>query len=149
MKASGEQYDERIVECAWDEDLQSWKFMRFRDDKHDGNFIDIVDKIIESIRDGVVQAQVGLAIVTRAWTWADRMASVAGTGTSDSCRPEGEEGKSSTGSWTPARSNSAIKTRCTTINSATWHASTERLSNAYRTRVWRRSSWWWFTTLTT
>lgn len=32
--------------------------MRFRDDKHDGNFIDIVDKIIDSIRDGVVEAQV-------------------------------------------------------------------------------------------
>ncbi|KAG7528157.1 hypothetical protein FFLO_06376 [Filobasidium floriforme] len=57
IKASGEQYDERIVECAWNEDLQSWTFMRFRDDKHDGNFIDIVDKIIDSIRDGVVEAQ--------------------------------------------------------------------------------------------
>ena len=60
MKASGDQYDERIVECAWDDELQSWKFMRFRDDKHDGNIIDIGDKIIYSIKDGVVQEQVSL-----------------------------------------------------------------------------------------
>jgi hypothetical protein len=61
-KATGEQYDERIVECCWDEGLQSWKFMRFRDDKHDGNFIEIGDKIIHSIKDGVVQKQVGARV---------------------------------------------------------------------------------------
>lgn len=64
MKASGDQYDERIVEVAWDEELQSWKFMRFRDDKHDGNFIDIGDKIMSSIMDGVVQEQVSPATRT-------------------------------------------------------------------------------------
>ena len=35
--------------------------MRFKDDKHDGNFIDIGDKIINSIKDGVIQEQVGSA----------------------------------------------------------------------------------------
>ena len=33
--------------------------MRFRDDKHDGNFIEIGDKILNSIMDGVLQDQVG------------------------------------------------------------------------------------------
>jgi len=56
-KATGDQYDERIVECCWDEELQSWKLMWFRDDKHDGNSIDIGDKIINSIKDGVIQEQ--------------------------------------------------------------------------------------------
>lgn len=53
MKASGEQFDDRIIECCWDAEMDSWKFMRFRDDKNDGNFIDVVDRIIDSIKDGV------------------------------------------------------------------------------------------------
>jgi len=74
MKASGDQYDERIVECSWDDELQSWKFMRFRDDKHDGNFIDIGDKIIYSIKDGVVQEQVSPSdLFQRAQCESDRV----------------------------------------------------------------------------
>ena len=53
IKESGVQWDERIVECNWDADYDSWRFMRFRDDKLDGNHWSIVQKIIESIRDGV------------------------------------------------------------------------------------------------
>lgn len=53
MKASHEQYDDRVIECWWDEERDSFRFMRFRDDKHNGNHISVVKKIIESIRDGV------------------------------------------------------------------------------------------------
>lgn len=47
------QWDERIIECNWDPEYDSWRFMRFRDDKSDGNHWSVVQKIIESIRDGV------------------------------------------------------------------------------------------------
>jgi mRNA guanylyltransferase len=50
---SGVQWDERIIECNWDPEYDSWRFMRFRDDKSDGNHWSVVQKIIESIRDGV------------------------------------------------------------------------------------------------
>jgi len=53
MKASGDQYDDRIVEVAWNSKQQKWRFLRFRDDKHDGNHISVVENIIESIQDGV------------------------------------------------------------------------------------------------
>ncbi|PVV04354.1 hypothetical protein BB560_001147 [Smittium megazygosporum] len=51
-----ENLDQSIIEVTVDKkklpDLV-WKFMRIRDDKPNGNFIDIVYKIISSIRDGV------------------------------------------------------------------------------------------------
>ncbi|KAF7305060.1 mRNA-capping enzyme subunit alpha [Mycena kentingensis (nom. inval.)] len=53
MKLSGDQYDDRVVEVHWDPTLNAWRFMRFRDDKPNGNHHSIVDKIIQSIADGV------------------------------------------------------------------------------------------------
>jgi mRNA guanylyltransferase len=53
IKESGDQYDDRIVEVHWDTDRETWKIMRMRDDKPDGNHKSIVDKILISIRDGV------------------------------------------------------------------------------------------------
>ncbi|GAA98631.1 uncharacterized protein L969DRAFT_24551 [Mixia osmundae IAM 14324] len=53
MKSTGEQYDGRVVECVWNSAEQNWKILRFRDDKRQGNFKDIVQKIIQSIQDGV------------------------------------------------------------------------------------------------
>lgn len=55
MRDSGVQYDDRIVECVWDAELQTWKILRFRDDKREGNYKDIVQKILISIKDGVEQ----------------------------------------------------------------------------------------------
>jgi mRNA guanylyltransferase len=53
MKASGEQYDDRIVEVCWDPSHNHWRFMRFRPDKANGNHQSIVENIIQSIADGV------------------------------------------------------------------------------------------------
>lgn len=41
------------MEVVWDAKLQTWKILRFRDDKHDGNYRDVVFSIIHSIKDGV------------------------------------------------------------------------------------------------
>lgn len=53
MKASGEQFEDRIVEVHWDPVVEGWKMMRFRDDKPTGNHIKTVESVIGSIRDGV------------------------------------------------------------------------------------------------
>ncbi|SCV67665.1 BQ2448_5276 [Microbotryum intermedium] len=52
-KASGEQYDDRVVEVVWDFDRQTWRMLRFRDDKFEGNYKTVVNSIIKSIQHGV------------------------------------------------------------------------------------------------
>lgn len=44
--------DESIVECVMDSEKR-WRFLRFREDKKDGNFINTVNSVIESIEDPV------------------------------------------------------------------------------------------------
>jgi len=53
MKRGGEQYDDRVVEVTWDKERERWRFMRFRDDKLEGNFKTVVENIIRSIQHGV------------------------------------------------------------------------------------------------
>ena len=53
MKSSGEQIDDRIVEVHWDPAASHWRMMRFRDDKPNGNYRNVVDNIIQSIAEGV------------------------------------------------------------------------------------------------
>ncbi|KAJ7219430.1 mRNA capping enzyme, catalytic domain-containing protein [Mycena pura] len=53
MKSSGEQYDDRIVEVHWDPSVSSWRWMRFRNDKPNGNYRGTVENIVQSIMDGV------------------------------------------------------------------------------------------------
>lgn len=58
MKASGEQFDERIVEVHWDTELEGWRMMRFRDDKPNGNHKNVVENILISISDGIEKDEV-------------------------------------------------------------------------------------------
>ncbi|KAG8827120.1 Dcp1p-Dcp2p decapping enzyme complex alpha subunit [Serendipita sp. 401] len=53
MKKSRIQYDDRIIEARWDFDRQAWRLMRIRDDKPDGNHIDVVEKVVKTILDPV------------------------------------------------------------------------------------------------
>lgn len=65
-KRSGEQYDDRVVEVTWDKADERWVFMRFRDDKFEGNYKTVVESIIRSIKDGVEVEGVSRRIVA-AW----------------------------------------------------------------------------------
>jgi mRNA capping enzyme, C-terminal domain len=63
-KRSGEQIDDRVIEVVWNPSLQTWCFLRFRDDKHEGNFHTVVRSILDSIRDGVEQEAVSVLFST-------------------------------------------------------------------------------------
>ncbi|WWD15737.1 hypothetical protein CI109_100159 [Kwoniella shandongensis] len=53
VKESGEQLDDRVVEVCWDSERGTWKMLRTRDDKPNANHKSIMEKIIQSIEDGV------------------------------------------------------------------------------------------------
>lgn len=57
MKSRNEPLDHRIVECVMHKEKNAWRFLRFRDDKPNPNHISIVEKIVESIRDGVTKQE--------------------------------------------------------------------------------------------
>ncbi|KAB5595689.1 MRNA guanylyltransferase [Ceratobasidium theobromae] len=71
-KASGEQYDDRVVEVTWNKATQNWIWHRFRDDKDHGNHHSVVDKILESIRDGVEAEQLISHANTIRANWKER-----------------------------------------------------------------------------
>ncbi|GAA5884427.1 hypothetical protein JCM16303_005075 [Sporobolomyces ruberrimus] len=68
-KASGEQYDDRVVEVVWDQHRDTWKMLRFRDDKREGNYKTVVTSIIKSIKHGVEAEQLvaHAGLIKKAW----------------------------------------------------------------------------------
>ena len=55
LKALNEPLDDRLVECYYDRHHR-WRFLRFRDDKHEANHITTVQSVMESIEDHVTEA---------------------------------------------------------------------------------------------
>ncbi|RDW65217.1 mRNA-capping enzyme subunit alpha [Coleophoma crateriformis] len=54
LKGLGEPLEDRIVECSMDS-AKRWRYMRFRDDKENPNYITTVESVIESITDRVTE----------------------------------------------------------------------------------------------
>ncbi|QRV85775.1 mRNA guanylyltransferase [Ceratobasidium sp. AG-Ba] len=71
-KASGEQYDDRVVEVTWDGAHQNWVWHRFRDDKEHGNHQSVVNSILDSIQDGVEADQLISHANTIRNNWKER-----------------------------------------------------------------------------
>lgn len=63
MKKSKIQYDNRVIEARWDFKMETWRFMRIRDDKPDGNHRDVVEKVVETILDPVEQNDVSILLL--------------------------------------------------------------------------------------
>ncbi|KAF3915378.1 hypothetical protein AA313_de0206847 [Arthrobotrys entomopaga] len=77
LKNMGVELDERIVECAMDEQ-QRWRFKRFRNDKKDGNHISVVHSVMESIRDAVAKEDLLKVAGTIRSEWKQRQSRVQG-----------------------------------------------------------------------
>ncbi|KAF3938324.1 hypothetical protein ABW19_dt0209339 [Dactylella cylindrospora] len=73
LKAMNVELDERIVECAMDEQKR-WRFKRFRDDKKDGNHISVVTSVMQSIEDGVSKEDLLNAAPSIRTAWKQRQA---------------------------------------------------------------------------
>lgn len=50
-------YHGGIIECSWEEDIQSWKFMRLRTDKLTPNSMDVYLSVKKSIDDNITQEE--------------------------------------------------------------------------------------------
>ncbi|KAM7201036.1 mRNA capping enzyme alpha subunit-like protein [Naviculisporaceae sp. PSN 640] len=55
MKAMGDPLQDRVVECCLDSEKR-WRLYRFRDDKSEANHVSTVNSVLDSIRDGVAEA---------------------------------------------------------------------------------------------
>lgn len=71
-KLRREQLDNRVVEVVWDSNLQTWKILRFRDDKKDGNYRSVVYSIIKSIQDGVEADELSKRAIRIKQAWKAR-----------------------------------------------------------------------------
>lgn len=56
FKDLAEPLEDRVVECYMD-DQKRWRYMRFRDDKENGNHWSTCDKVMSSIKDGVTKRE--------------------------------------------------------------------------------------------
>lgn len=74
-KESGEQLDDRIVECSWHPPspegahLSTWHIKRLRDDKTTGNHRSTVSRILQSMKDGVTEEELVrlVPMIREAW----------------------------------------------------------------------------------
>lgn len=71
LKSLEEPLEERIVECHKDKE-DNWRLLRFRDDKANGNHTTVVQRVLESIRDGVTKEDLIKESPTIERSWKQR-----------------------------------------------------------------------------
>ena len=71
MKNMGVELQERIVECAMD-DQKRWRFKRFRNDKKEGNHISVVHSVLESIQDAIGEQDLLMSAKSIRTAWKAR-----------------------------------------------------------------------------
>lgn len=75
LKSLNEPLDDRIVECYQD-DKHRWRYMRFRDDKDNGNHFTIFTKVINSIEDCVTKEELFTACDSIKKHWKARQKAI-------------------------------------------------------------------------
>ncbi|KAL6717119.1 Dcp1p-Dcp2p decapping enzyme complex alpha subunit [Lecanora helva] len=80
-KALGNPLNDQVVECSLIEN-NSWRFLRFRNDKHEANHISTVDSVMESIIDKVSEEDLTRASksIRDGWKERERQAAMARAG---------------------------------------------------------------------
>lgn len=86
-KALGRPLNDQIVECSLIEG-NKWRFLRFRDDKHEANHISVVESVMESIQDKVSEEDLIKAskAIRDAWKERERQAKILMTNGQNAAR---------------------------------------------------------------
>ncbi|KAF9408575.1 Dcp1p-Dcp2p decapping enzyme complex alpha subunit [Podila epigama] len=71
-QSTSTQLQNRIVEVNYSPHDHSWRFFRFRDDKEHGNHSSVVQKVVQSIQDGVEADELRHAAVHIRTAWKER-----------------------------------------------------------------------------
>ncbi|KAA1106111.1 Dcp1p-Dcp2p decapping enzyme complex alpha subunit [Puccinia graminis f. sp. tritici] len=92
-KERREQLDNRVVEVVWDASRNTWKILRFRDDKKNGNYRAVVFSILDSIRDGVEAPELSKRSVRIRKAWKARAQGQSSTpqGSGNKSPPRGQQ----------------------------------------------------------
>ncbi|CCF60591.1 hypothetical protein KAFR_0K02360 [Kazachstania africana CBS 2517] len=72
MKKLEQPLNGRIVECTKDQETGAWTMLRFRDDKLNGNYTSVVQKVLESINDSVSLEDLGEVVSRIKESWTQR-----------------------------------------------------------------------------
>lgn len=87
LKSLNEPLNGRIVECTKDQETGAWKFLRFRDDKLNGNYTSVVQKVLESISDSVKLEDLAEVANDIKELWEDRKEEERGSAVSSHAPP--------------------------------------------------------------
>ncbi|KAG0344206.1 Dcp1p-Dcp2p decapping enzyme complex alpha subunit [Podila humilis] len=71
-QSSSTQLQNRVVEVNYSPNDNTWRFFRFRDDKEHGNHSSVVQKVVQSIKDGVEREELRQAAPHIRAAWKER-----------------------------------------------------------------------------